>query len=168
MKLVTFEVRTHVGRVRRLGAWRDGRVIDLNFACAAMLAREGEPQPQRLADAFVPASMREFLEGEGAAMRRAREALEAFTEGCGPNDETLAYAPHEARLRGGLPVIELFFLAGLAVSNSEARRLVRGGGARLNDAPVAEETAVVDLTALRDGHIKLSAGRKRHVLVRPG
>jgi tyrosyl-tRNA synthetase len=64
-------------------------------------------------------------------------------------------------------VIELLFVAGLAGSNSEARRLVRGGGARVNDEPIGDETATVDLTALRDGHIKLSAGRKRHVLVRP-
>ena len=52
-------------------------------------------------------------------------------------------------------------------SNGEARRLIRGGGARLNDAALIDESAVVDATALRDGVIKLSAGRKQHVLVRP-
>jgi tyrosyl-tRNA synthetase len=73
----------------------------------------------------------------------------------------------EARLRAGLPVIELMLLAGLAESNGEARRLIRGGGARLNDRRVDDETAVVDAGALHDGQLKLSAGRKRHVLVRP-
>ena len=72
-----------------------------------------------------------------------------------------------ARLRSGVPVIELLAVAGLAASNGEARRLVRGGGARLNDERIDDETATVDVNALRDGHIKLSAGRKRHVLVRP-
>ena len=62
----------------------------------------------------------------------------------------------------------LLFVAGLAASNSEARRLVRGGGAKLNDERIDDETATVDHSALRDGHLKLSAGRKRHVLVRPG
>ena len=52
-----------------------------------------------------------------------------------------------ARLRAGLPVIELLFVAGLAASNSEARRLVRGGGARLNDERIDDETAMVDLAA---------------------
>jgi tyrosyl-tRNA synthetase len=72
-----------------------------------------------------------------------------------------------ARLAAGLPVIELLFIAGLAASNGEARRLVRGGGARLNDAKIDDETLLVDLSAVQDGHIKLSAGKKRHVLVRP-
>ena len=49
-----------------------------------------------------------------------------------------------ARLRAGVPVIELLAVAGLAASNGEARRLVRGGGARLNDERIDDETATVD------------------------
>ncbi len=102
------------------------------------------------------------------AAEQAATAARAVFEGGGEGVEGLPVVIcDEARLRGGLPVIELLFVAGLAGSNSEARRLVRGGGARLNDEPVTDETAVVDLEALRDGQIKLSAGRKRHVLVRP-
>ena len=73
-----------------------------------------------------------------------------------------------ARLDAGVPVYDLLREAGLARSNSEARRLIRGGGARVNDAPVTEETGTIgpdDLTA--EGVVKLSAGRKRHALVRP-
>ena len=73
-----------------------------------------------------------------------------------------------ARLDEGVPVCDLMREAGLVRSNSEARRLIRGGGARVNDAPVRDETGTVgldDLTA--EGAIKLSAGRKRHALVRP-
>ena len=73
-----------------------------------------------------------------------------------------------SRLDAGVPVYDLLREAGLVKSNSEARRLIRGGGARINDEPVRDETGTVgpaDLTA--DGAIKLSAGRKRHALVRP-
>ena len=73
-----------------------------------------------------------------------------------------------SRLDAGVPVYALLREAGLAKSNSEARRLIRGGGARVNDTPVRDETGTVgpdDLNA--DGVIKLSAGRKRHVHVRP-
>lgn len=102
------------------------------------------------------------------AAEQAAAAARAVFEGGGEGVEGLPVVTcDEARLRQGLPVIELLFVAGLAGSNSEARRLVRGGGARINDEAVADETATVDLSCLRDGHIKLSAGRKRHVLVRP-
>ena len=53
-------------------------------------------------------------------------------------------------------------------SNGEARRLIRGGGARVNDAAVTDEAQVVSLADLRDDAIKLSAGRKQHRLVRAG
>ena len=72
-----------------------------------------------------------------------------------------------ARLDADVPLYELLREAGLAKSNSEARRLIRGGGARVNDERFRDETGTVgsgDLNA--DGAIKLSAGRKRHALVR--
>ncbi|MFB3102616.1 MAG: tyrosine--tRNA ligase, partial [Alphaproteobacteria bacterium] len=58
--------------------------------------------------------------------------------------------------------------AGLTTSNSESRRLIKGGGCRINNVAVTDEKAEIGLDALdRDGVIKLSAGKKRHVLVRP-
>ena len=71
------------------------------------------------------------------------------------------------RLDAGVPLCDLLREAGLAKSNSEGRRLIRGGGARVNDERFRNETGTVgpdDLTA--EGTIKLSAGRKRHALVR--
>jgi len=69
----------------------------------------------------------------------------------------------------GLPVFELLVRAGLASSNSEARRLIKSGGARLNDAVIQSETQPISLGDLGPaGQVKLSAGRKRHVLVRAG
>ena len=66
-----------------------------------------------------------------------------------------------------MPAFELFARAGLASSNAEARRLIKGGGARVNDKPVPGEMHPVTLADLDEGRIKLSAGRKRHALVRP-
>ena len=73
-----------------------------------------------------------------------------------------------ADLAAGVPAFRLFVLAGLAGSNAEARRLIRGGGARVNDAVVCEEGSVIGTADLRDGAVKLSAGRKQHRLVRAG
>jgi len=73
-----------------------------------------------------------------------------------------------AELDAGIPAFQLLKLAGLAQSNGEARRLIKGGGARLNDAPIATETDTVSSADLNaDGVVKLSAGKKRHALVRP-
>ena len=72
-----------------------------------------------------------------------------------------------ARLDQGVPLYDLLRETGLAKSNSEARRLIRGGGARVNDERFRDETGTVGpdhLTA--GGTVKLSAGRKRHALVR--
>ncbi|MFN3766676.1 MAG: tyrosine--tRNA ligase, partial [Aliihoeflea sp.] len=62
----------------------------------------------------------------------------------------------------------LFVKAGLATSNGEARRHVQGGAVRINDTPVSDDRQVIgsgDVTA--DGVIKLSLGKKKHILVRP-
>ena len=69
-------------------------------------------------------------------------------------------------IASGTPLIELLHRAGLAASNGEARRLIRAGGAKLNDDAIASETATLAAADLRDGTVKLSAGKKRHVLVR--
>ena len=72
-----------------------------------------------------------------------------------------------SRLDEGIPVYDLLREAGLAKSNSEARRLIRGGGARVNDERFRDETGTVGPDELSaGGAIKLSAGRKRHALVR--
>ena len=74
----------------------------------------------------------------------------------------------ESELSAGVPVFELMRRAGLAKSNGEARRLIKGGGARVNDERLDDEAASISLAQLSpDGVIKLSAGRKRHALVRP-
>ncbi len=71
-------------------------------------------------------------------------------------------------LSEGIGLLALLVNAGLAGSNGEARRHVQGGAVRLNDEPVTDDRRIVgtaDVT--EDGVIKLSVGRKKHVLVRP-
>ncbi|MDQ2803373.1 MAG: tyrosine--tRNA ligase, partial [Pseudomonadota bacterium] len=104
--------------------------------------------------------------GTTAAEAAAGTARRAFQEGDAA--ETLPSVEiTRAELAAGVPAFRLFVLAGLAASNGEARRLVRGGGARVSDKPVTAEGQIVSLADLRGGAIKLSAGRKNHRLVRP-
>ncbi|BBK37812.1 tyrosine--tRNA ligase [Allostella sp. ATCC 35155] len=104
--------------------------------------------------------------GPEAADAAAETARRTFEEGVAGGDlPTIAI--ERARLEAGVPAYELFRQAGLAASNGEARRLVKGGGARLNDAAIDDEQRVVTLADVdADGQVKLSAGRKRHALVR--
>src|SRR3546814_19105760 len=68
----------------------------------------------------------------------------------------------------GVPAFELLRRAGLATSNGEARRLIKGGGGRVNDVRIETETTTLSLADVNaDGVLKLSAGRKRHALIRP-
>ena len=71
------------------------------------------------------------------------------------------------QLDTGIGLLEAFVLAGLAGSNGEARRLVQGGGARINDAAQNDIARTLTQSDLKDGVIKLSAGKKRHVLLVP-
>jgi tyrosyl-tRNA synthetase len=107
--------------------------------------------------------------GREAAEDAARTAETVFGEGDGATGGLPRVAIEHDALARGLPAFELFVRAGLAASNSEARRLIKSGGARLNDAVIASETQPVSLADLdAAGQAKLSAGRKRHVLVRAG
>ncbi len=105
--------------------------------------------------------------GRAAADAAAGTARAVFEEGGSGGGLPQAAVPRAA-LEHGIGVVELLARAGLAASNGEARRLIRGGGARLNDAVIADEARLVTLADLgAEGAVKLSAGRKRHVLIRP-
>lgn len=118
MKLVTFELATPLGRVRRIGAALGDAVVDLNFATAHLLASRGHGRPQRVADALVPADMLAFLEGGKPAMAMAQDALDALLAlpgepPAGPNGERLIHPLSEVTLRAPLPKANLIrdFLA---------------------------------------------------------
>ncbi|MBY0432139.1 MAG: tyrosine--tRNA ligase, partial [Rhodospirillales bacterium] len=103
--------------------------------------------------------------GEDAALAAAETARKTFEEGAvGESLPSIEVA--QAELEQGIAAFELFHRTGLASSKGEARRLVKGGGAKVNDAAVETELHVVRTGDIKDGLIKLSAGRKRHALVK--
>jgi tyrosyl-tRNA synthetase len=104
--------------------------------------------------------------GLEAAQKAEATARETF-EGGGTSEDLPSISIDAARLTDGLGLLEAFVIAGLAKTNSEARRLVQGGGARLNDAPQNDIGVSLTQADVVNGAIKLSAGKKRHVLLRP-
>jgi tyrosyl-tRNA synthetase len=104
--------------------------------------------------------------GEDAAEAASETARRVFAEGGIGENLPVIEAPR-AQLAQGLPAVNAFHQAGLAASVGEARRLFRGNGARINDRPVSDEKRALTLADLNaDGVIKLSAGRKRHALIK--
>ena len=104
--------------------------------------------------------------GAGAAAAAAETARQTFDEG-GSGDQLPTVDVPRADLENGIPAFELLRRANLAKTNGEARRLIKGGGGRINDTAIDDEGRSVDLSDLGpDGVIKLSAGKKRHALVR--
>ena len=102
--------------------------------------------------------------GAAAASQAAEAARNLYETGCGSIDIPTATIA-TADIGDALPAFRLVTLAGLAASNAEARRLIRGGGVRLNDTVVTEENHPIAAGQLADG-VKLSVGRKLHRLVR--
>jgi tyrosyl-tRNA synthetase len=104
--------------------------------------------------------------GTDAAVAAAETARRTFEEG-GIGAALPTFTVPRAELEKGIPAFDLFRRCGLAASNGEARRLIKGGGARINDAAVADETRPVTLADLNtEGVVKLSAGKKKHAIVR--
>ena len=102
------------------------------------------------------------LHGRAAADGVAETARRAFEEGVSAE----GLPTISAKLPDG--ILNLAVAAGLAASNSEARRLITNNGLRLNDAAVSDPKLTVDSSALNsDGVLKLSSGKKKHVLVKP-
>ena len=102
------------------------------------------------------------------AARSAAETAEETFEKRGAGDQLPVVEVPRAELEAGIAAFEILRRAGLAASNSDARRLIKGGGARVNDVVMDSETQEVGVGDIgRDGAVKLSAGKKRHALVRP-
>jgi tyrosyl-tRNA synthetase len=104
--------------------------------------------------------------GRAAAAAAAETARRTFIERQAGEALPTIELPRD-ELEAGVPLIDLLCRTGLSASKGEARRLIRGGGGRLNDEPVGDELQTVTTADLgQDGTLKLSAGRKRHALVR--
>ena len=108
-----------------------------------------------------------LVHGREAAERAAETARKTFEEGRLGAELPTVEVPR-AELEQGLGLLRAMVLAGLAKSNGEARRAVKGGGVRVNDERVTDERLVLTPEHLNEnGVIKLSFGRKRHVLLKP-
>ncbi len=108
-----------------------------------------------------------MIHGRKAADEAAETARRTFEEGA-IAEGLPTFEIEKAKLQAGLPVTTLAQLSGLTASSSEARRQIEGGGLRVNDKPVQDVKATIgpgDLTSA--GAIKLSVGRKKHILVKP-
>jgi tyrosyl-tRNA synthetase len=109
--------------------------------------------------------------GERAAATAAEAARGLFERSVSASLDAVVFDPSVAteiardELVQGVSVVELFHRSGLVASKGEARRLIRGGGARLNEAKVDDEALQVGIGHLVDDRLLLSAGRKRHAWV---
>jgi tyrosyl-tRNA synthetase len=103
-----------------------------------------------------------ILHGREAASKAADTARRAFEEGASAE----GLPTISAKLPDG--ILNLAVAAGLAASNSDARRLITNNGLKLNDEAISDPKLTVDMSALNsDGVLKLSSGKKKHVLVKP-
>jgi tyrosyl-tRNA synthetase len=105
-----------------------------------------------------------LLHGADAAQAAEATAREVFEKG-GVGDDLPTLDLTAAELADGISVVQLIVRAGLAKSGKEAKRLIAENGARLDDAPLTDAGLMIDAAALASP-IKISAGRKRHALVK--
>ncbi|CUT09649.1 TyrosyltRNA synthetase EC 6111 [Bradyrhizobium sp.] len=108
-----------------------------------------------------------LLHGREAANEAAETARRTFEEGALAESLPTVEIPR-GEFDAGLGVLNAFVKAGLVASNGEARRQIKGGGLRVNDEPVTDEKmalSAADLTP--EGVVKLSFGKKKHILLRP-
>ncbi len=108
-----------------------------------------------------------MLHGRENAEQAAETARKTFEEGALAENLPSVEVP-KAELEAGIGLLSLIVRAGLAASNGEARRHVQGGAVRINDKAVSDERMTIgnaEVTA--DGVVKLSLGKKKHMLVRP-
>lgn len=108
-----------------------------------------------------------MLHGQAAANEAAETSRQAFEQGVAAEGLPTIEVSSQA-LSAGIPAPELFTTAELTKSNGDARRQIKGGGVRVNDVAVSDEKRQISKSDLNgDGVIKLSLGKKRHVLVKP-
>ncbi|MDH5189319.1 MAG: tyrosine--tRNA ligase [Rhodospirillaceae bacterium] len=104
--------------------------------------------------------------GIDAANGAAETAKQTFEEGK-LGDDLPSFDIPRSDLESGIQAFDALCRAGLCSSNGEARRLIKGGGGRVNDKQIKSETETITVSDLNpDGVIKLSSGKKRHALLR--
>lgn len=107
-----------------------------------------------------------LVHGREAALAAEETARRTFEQGALGADLPTVEVP-SAALADGLGLIAAFVTAGLSGTNGEARRLIRQGGAKVNDSPINDENALIGTSNVSsEGVVKLSAGKKRHALLK--
>ena len=106
-----------------------------------------------------------MVHGREAALQAAETARKTFEENA-PAENLPSVEIEAAAIEAGIGVLAAFVKAGLAASTGEARRQIKGGGLRVNDQTVTDERALIGPHDLTGGAVKLSLGRKRHVLLK--
>jgi tyrosyl-tRNA synthetase len=119
-------------------------------------------QALNIAKKILAAEVTTLCHGEEIAEQCLEAATELFEKG-GISDNLPTIFVTTAQLTTGIPIIELFKIAGLAETNSDVRRLIAGRGARMNDQIITDPKMI--LTELVDP-VKLSSGKKNHILVK--
>jgi tyrosyl-tRNA synthetase len=105
--------------------------------------------------------------GRDAALQAGETARRTFEEGA-MAEGLPTFEIETSKLEAGIPVATLANIAKLTSSTGEARRFIQAGGLRVNDVPVTDVRAVVNLSNLTpEGVLKLSVGKKQHILVKP-
>ena len=108
-----------------------------------------------------------LMHGRAAAEAAAETARATFEEGAQAAGLPSIDVP-AAEFDAGLGALSAFVRAGLVASTGEARRQVKGGGLRVNDEVLSDERLLLTRAMMREGAVKLSLGKKKHVLVRAG
>lgn len=108
-----------------------------------------------------------MVHGREVAEQAAETARRTFEEGQA-TDTLPTLSVSKSDFEGGIGLLSLIVEAGLASSNGEARRHVKGGAIRINDQQVSDERMTVSAEQLNDaGAVKLSMGKKKHFLIKP-
>ncbi|MEJ0096412.1 MAG: tyrosine--tRNA ligase [Methylocella sp.] len=106
-----------------------------------------------------------MVHGREAALAASEAARQTFEEGALAESLPSIDVPAE-EIEAGLGVLAAFAKAGLVASTGEARRQIKGGGLKVNDQTVTDERALIGMPDATQGVIKLSIGRKRHILLK--
>ncbi len=102
--------------------------------------------------------------GEDAATDAQNTAQKVFEQG-GVGGDLPRVQIEKSVLDDGINIVDALVHAGLSASKGEARRLIKGGGARVNDTQITSQDHMVTSADLNGGHVKMSSGKKRHALL---
>lgn len=132
--------------------------------CARLEALEGAGINE--AKKILATEATALCHGRAAAEAAAEAARKTFEEGQLTAADLPVYVVAPEVLREGVPVFRLLAESGLVKTNGEARRLIRGGGARVNNVAVTDENQQLTEADTVEGAIRLSSGKKHHILVK--